>query len=61
MSINGDGGFMYTVKEMSTAAQHGIGVVAVVFSDGAYGNVKRIQQQASTAAPSPATCSIRTS
>ena len=32
--------------EMATAAQHGIGVVAVVFSDGAYGNVKRIQQQA---------------
>ena len=32
--------------EMSTAAQNGIGVVAVVFSDGAYGNVKRIQQQA---------------
>jgi acetolactate synthase I/II/III large subunit len=31
---------------MATAAQHGIGVVAVVFSDGAYGNVKRIQQQA---------------
>ncbi|MGE4081102.1 MAG: thiamine pyrophosphate-dependent enzyme, partial [Reyranella sp.] len=27
-----------------TAAQHGIGVVAVVFSDGAYGNVRRIQQ-----------------
>jgi acetolactate synthase-1/2/3 large subunit len=31
--------------EMATAAQHGIGVVAVVFSDGAYGNVRRIQQQ----------------
>jgi len=29
---------------MSTAAQNNIGVVAVVFSDGAYGNVKRIQQ-----------------
>ena len=31
--------------EMATAAQHGIAVVAVVFSDGAYGNVRRIQQQ----------------
>jgi acetolactate synthase-1/2/3 large subunit len=31
--------------EMATAAQHGIGVVAVVFSDGAFGNVRRIQQQ----------------
>ncbi len=46
LSINGDGGFLFTAMEMSTAAQNGIGVVAVVFSDGAYGNVKRIQQQA---------------
>ena len=46
LSINGDGGFLFTVMEMSTAAQNGIGVVSVVFSDGAYGNVKRIQQQA---------------
>jgi acetolactate synthase-1/2/3 large subunit len=46
LSISGDGGFMFTAMEMSTAAQNGIGVVAVVFSDGAYGNVKRIQQQA---------------
>ena len=46
VSISGDGGFLFTAMEMSTAAQHGIGVVAVVFSDGAYGNVKRIQQQA---------------
>jgi acetolactate synthase-1/2/3 large subunit len=30
---------------MATAAQNNIGTVAVVFSDGAYGNVKRIQQQ----------------
>ena len=45
VSISGDGGFLFTAMEMATAAQHGIGVVAVVFSDGAYGNVKRIQQQ----------------
>ncbi len=45
VSISGDGGFMFTAMEMATAAQHGIGVVAVVFSDGAYGNVRRIQQQ----------------
>jgi len=45
LSINGDGGFLFTAMEMSTAAQNNIGVVAVVFSDGAYGNVKRIQQQ----------------
>jgi acetolactate synthase-1/2/3 large subunit len=46
VSISGDGGFLFTAMEMSTAAQNDIGVVAVVFSDGAYGNVKRIQQQA---------------
>jgi acetolactate synthase-1/2/3 large subunit len=46
VSISGDGDFLFTAMEMSTAAQNGIGVVAVVFSDGAYGNVKRIQQQA---------------
>jgi acetolactate synthase-1/2/3 large subunit len=45
VSINGDGGFLFTAVEMSTAAQNGIGVIALVFSDGAYGNVKRIQQQ----------------
>jgi acetolactate synthase-1/2/3 large subunit len=45
LSINGDGGFLFTAMEMSTAAQNNIGTVAVVFSDGAYGNVKRIQQQ----------------
>lgn len=45
VSINGDGGFLFTAMEMSTAAQNNIAVVAVVFSDGAYGNVKRIQQQ----------------
>ncbi|MBV8190469.1 MAG: hypothetical protein JO339_24715 [Alphaproteobacteria bacterium] len=44
VSISGDGGFLFTAMEMATAAQHGIGVVAVVFSDGAYGNVKRIQK-----------------
>ena len=45
VSISGDGGFLFTAMEMATAAQNGIGVVAVVFSDGAFGNVKRIQQQ----------------
>lgn len=37
----GDGGFMYNAQEMSTAVQHGINVVALVFNDGAYGNVAR--------------------
>lgn len=42
--IGGDGGFMYQVQELATAVKHGLNVVAIVFSDGAYGNVKRDQQ-----------------
>jgi len=45
VSINGDGGFGFTLNELATMAQHEIAAVAVVFNDGAYGNVKRIQQQ----------------
>jgi len=41
LAICGDGGFMYNVQELSTAVQHGIAVVTVVFNDGAYGNVAR--------------------
>ncbi|CAN5581306.1 thiamine pyrophosphate-binding protein [soil metagenome] len=45
ISINGDGGFMYTMPELATAVRHKIPLVAVVFNDGAFGNVKRIQQE----------------
>jgi len=45
VSISGDGGFMYNVQEVATAALHGIDVVAIVFADGAYGNVRRMQKQ----------------
>jgi acetolactate synthase-1/2/3 large subunit len=45
VSINGDGGFMFNVQEMATAVQHNIGVTIVVFNDGAFGNVKRIQEE----------------
>ncbi|HMM41070.1 MAG TPA: thiamine pyrophosphate-binding protein [Thermomicrobiales bacterium] len=44
VSINGDGGFMYTQPELATAKQFNIPVVAIVFNDGAYGNVKAIQR-----------------
>lgn len=44
ISVNGDGGFLFNVQELSTMAQHRIPVVAVVFDDRAYGNVRRIQQ-----------------
>lgn len=45
LSINGDGGFMYTANELATAMRHRIPLVAVVFADGHFGNVKRIQQE----------------
>ena len=44
LSINGDGGFMFNVQELATAVRHNIKLVAVVFNDGAYGNVQRIQK-----------------
>jgi len=46
LSLNGDGGFMYTMNELATAVQYSIPVVAVVFVDGAFGNVKRDQLHA---------------
>lgn len=45
ISVNGDGGFLFTVQELATAVQHKINTVTLVFNDGAYGNVKRMQQQ----------------
>jgi acetolactate synthase-1/2/3 large subunit len=40
----GDGGFMYQAAELATAMRHNLPVVVVVFDDGAFGNVRRIQQ-----------------
>ncbi|MCC6433766.1 MAG: thiamine pyrophosphate-binding protein [Acidimicrobiales bacterium] len=44
VSITGDGGFGYGLAELATAVQERLGVVVVVFSDGAYGNVRRMHQ-----------------
>jgi acetolactate synthase-1/2/3 large subunit len=44
IAICGDGGFMYNVQELATAKQHRIPLVGIVFNDGAFGNVKRIQK-----------------
>lgn len=43
--VGGDGGFLFNAQEVSTAIRFGINVVAIVFNDNAYGNVKRIQAQ----------------
>ncbi|AMN42875.1 thiamine pyrophosphate-dependent enzyme [Rhodoplanes sp. Z2-YC6860] len=45
VSISGDGGFMFTANEMATAVRHRIPLTAIVFNDGAFGNVRRIQQE----------------
>jgi acetolactate synthase-1/2/3 large subunit len=45
LSINGDGGFLYTSNELATAMRHRIPLVAIVFADGAFGNVRRIQEE----------------
>ncbi|MCC6167430.1 MAG: hypothetical protein IT329_09410 [Caldilineaceae bacterium] len=45
VTVSGDGGFLFTVQELATAVQQRIATVNLVFSDGAYGNVRRMQQQ----------------
>ncbi|MBQ0782879.1 MAG: hypothetical protein KBT66_01475 [Amphritea sp.] len=43
VSVCGDGGFMFGVQELITAAEHKIGLVTIVFNNNAYGNVRRDQ------------------
>jgi acetolactate synthase I/II/III large subunit len=45
ISISGDGGFLFTANELATAVRHRIPLTAVVFNDGSFGNVRRIQEQ----------------
>jgi acetolactate synthase-1/2/3 large subunit len=45
VAICGDGGFMFTATEIATAIRHRIPLTTIVFNDGAYGNVRRIQQE----------------
>jgi acetolactate synthase-1/2/3 large subunit len=45
VAISGDGGFMFNVQELATAVQQGIGLVTVIFKDGAFGNVQRMQKE----------------
>lgn len=44
VALCGDGGFLFTGNELATAVQHDIRAIAVVFVDGAYGNVRRMQE-----------------
>jgi acetolactate synthase-1/2/3 large subunit len=45
LSIAGDGGFLFQVQELATAVQHRIPLVAVVFNDNAFGNVRLLQDR----------------
>jgi len=45
VSITGDGGFMFAVQELATAAQDNIGLVTVLFNNSSYGNVLRDQKE----------------
>jgi acetolactate synthase-1/2/3 large subunit len=44
VGITGDGGFLFTATELATAVQHAIPCNILLFNDGAYGNVRRIQK-----------------
>ncbi len=46
VSVSGDGGFLFGMQELATARQFNIAVVAIVFNNSAYGNVRRDQQNA---------------
>ncbi len=42
--ITGDGGFGWGMQELATASKYGLKVAVVVFNDGYFGNVKRLQE-----------------
>ncbi len=45
ISVLGDGGFMFAVQELATAVQENIAVIALVFNNASYGNVRRDQKR----------------
>ena len=45
LTIVGDGGMLFTATELATAVQHHINTTVLLFDNGAYGNVRRLQRQ----------------
>lgn len=44
VSINGDGGFGWNLQELATARKYDVNVAIIVFNDGHFGNVRKMQQ-----------------
>lgn len=44
VSVSGDGGFMFGVQELMTAAEFNIGLISIVVNNHSYGNVRRDQE-----------------
>jgi acetolactate synthase-1/2/3 large subunit len=44
VSVTGDGGFLFAVQDLATAAQEGIALVTLLFNNRSYGNVLRDQR-----------------
>lgn len=44
VSINGDGGFGWNIQELATARKYNLNVTVIVFNDGHFGNVRKMQQ-----------------
>lgn len=45
VSLTGDGGFSWTLSELSTAKKYNLPLTTVVFNDGYYFNVRRMQRE----------------
>ena len=45
VALAGDGGFMFTMQELATAAQYGLAVTVIVFNNHRFGNVRRHQDE----------------
>ncbi len=45
VAVVGDGGFMFGIQELATAAQEKLGLVTLVFNNEGYGNIRRDQRR----------------
>jgi acetolactate synthase-1/2/3 large subunit len=46
LALAGDGGFMFTVQELATARDLGLPVIALVYNNGGYGEIREAMDQA---------------